>query len=178
MITWAGGAGIPKEGTVTALYPWLVFVHVLGAIIAFGPTFTFSLIGAAGGREPQHANFATRLSHRISDVVVEPFAIVTLLSGAAMIWVGGLPWLDRSGRWLLLSIVLYVIALGLALLVSRPAIKRIIELGSGGPGGPPTGGPPPELLAAAATVRRVGMVLTVLTVTVVFLMVMKPDLGV
>ena len=45
----------------SALFPWLLFLHVLGAIVAFGPTFAFSFIGAMGGAEPQHANFATRV---------------------------------------------------------------------------------------------------------------------
>ena len=39
------------------LLPWVLFLHVIGAIIAFGPVFSFPLIGAAGGREPMHANF-------------------------------------------------------------------------------------------------------------------------
>ncbi len=50
----------------SALFPWLLFLHVLGAIVAFGPTFAFSFIGAMGGAEPQHANFATRVSLTIS----------------------------------------------------------------------------------------------------------------
>jgi hypothetical protein len=28
-----------------ALVPWLIFLHVLAAIIAFGPTFAFSFMG-------------------------------------------------------------------------------------------------------------------------------------
>ena len=44
------------------LFPYLLFLHVLGAIVAFGPTFAFPFIGALGGAEPQHANFATRVS--------------------------------------------------------------------------------------------------------------------
>jgi len=53
-----------------ALFPWLLFLHVLGAIVAFGPTFSFAIIGAAGGAEPQHANFATRVSHLVSSRLV------------------------------------------------------------------------------------------------------------
>lgn len=161
------------------IFPFLLFLHVLGAIIAFGPTFAFSIIGAMGGAEPQHANFATRVSHRIGDILVEPFAISMGVTGALMIWAAEIPFLDASMRWLQIAIVLYLIALGLALFVSRPNVKRIIALsgGEGGapPAGPPTGPPPPELLGAVAIVQRIGMILIVLLVTIVFLMTVKPD---
>ncbi len=56
------------------LFPWLLFLHVLGAIIAFGPTFAFPIIGAMGGKEPQHANFATRAAHLVGQRLDEPLA--------------------------------------------------------------------------------------------------------
>ena len=40
----------------------LMFLHVGAAIIAFGPTFAFPILGAMGGKEPMFANFATRAS--------------------------------------------------------------------------------------------------------------------
>lgn len=168
---------------VFEIFPFLLFLHVLGAIIAFGPTFAFGIIGGMGGAEPQHANFATRASHRISDTLVEPFAISMGVTGALMIWAAEIPFLDTSMRWLQIAIVLYLTALGLALFVSRPNVKRIIELsgGEGGappdgpPAGPPAGGPPPELMRAVGIVQRIGMILIVLLVTIVFLMTVKPD---
>lgn len=164
------------------LFPWLLFLHVLAAIVAFGPTFTFSIIGAMGGAEPQHANFATRVSHRIGDMIVLPFAISMPVTGALMIWAAEIPLFDAEARWLLLAIVLYVLALGLSLFVSRPNVNRIIALtgGEGGAaaaGGPPAGPPPAELLTAIRTVQRTGMVLTGLVVVIVLLMVVKPDFG-
>jgi uncharacterized membrane protein len=160
------------------LFPWLLFLHVLAAIVAFGPTFAFSIIGSMGAREPQHANFATRVSHRVGDILVEPFAISMFVTGALMIWVAGIPVFERDARWLLLAIVLYLLALALSLFVSRPNVQRIIELSGGeAPSGPPTGPPPAELMRSVGTVQRMGMVLTVLLVAIVFLMVVKPDFG-
>jgi hypothetical protein len=128
-----------------------------------------------GGHEPQHANFATRATHRVGDLLVEPFAISMLVTGALMIWSVGIPLFDREARWLVLAVVLYLVALGLALFVSRPNVKRIIALSGGD--GPPAGPPPPEMMSAIATVQRVGMALLVLLVAIVFLMVVKPDFG-
>jgi uncharacterized membrane protein len=160
---------------VFEVFPWLLFLHVMAAIVAFGPTFAFSIIGAMGGKEPQHANFATRVSHRIGDILVEPFAISMLVTGALMIWAAEIPLFEPDARWLLVAIVLYLVAMGLSLFVSRPNVKRIIAL-SGGEGAP-AGPPPPEMMRAIGTVQRVGMILTVLLVAIVFLMVVKPDFG-
>jgi hypothetical protein len=174
------------------LFPLLLFIHVLGAIIAFGPAFSFPIIGAMGGREPMHANFATRLSERLSQVQLTPLAILQGITGLALIYFGNIDLFKST--WLLIAIVLYVIALGYALVVQRPAAHRVIALtggvpvpgaAAGGPpaggppaggppaGGPPAGGPPPELMAAIMKVRRGGMLLVGLIVVIVFLMVTK-----
>lgn len=157
------------------LFPWLLFLHVLAAIVAFGPTFAFPIIGAMSGQEPQHANFAVRATHRVGDTLVEPFAVSMGITGPLMIWSASIPLFERGTRWLLVAIVLYLIALGLALFVSRPNVKRVIALSSGD--GPPAGPPPPEMMNAISTVQRVGMALLVLLVLIVFLMVVKPDFG-
>ena len=34
---------------LSALFPWILFPHVFGAILAFGPTYAFMIIGAMGG---------------------------------------------------------------------------------------------------------------------------------
>ena len=57
------------------LVPWLIFLHVLTAIVAFGPTFAFSVYGAQSGKEPQHANFMARANLRVSERVVLPLAL-------------------------------------------------------------------------------------------------------
>ena len=157
------------------VFPWLLFLHVLAAIIAFGPTFAFPIIGAMSGHEPQHANFAVRATHRVGDILVEPFAISMLVTGALMIWSAGIPLFDREARWLVVAVVLYLVALSLALFVSRPNVKRVIALSSDD--APPAGPPPPEMMSAIGIVQRVGMALLVLLVVIVFLMVVKPDFG-
>ena len=173
------------------LFPWFLFAHVLGAIIAFGPTFSFPLIGAYGAKERQHANFATRLSERLSKVQVTPFAILQGITGVGLIVTGNIDLLKTT--WLLVAIVLYLIALSYAIVIQTPAVQKVIELstppagaGPGGPpvggppaggppaGGPPAGGPPPGLMEAVQKVQRGGMLLGILIVTIVFLMVVKP----
>jgi uncharacterized membrane protein len=177
------------------LFPWFLFAHVLGAIIAFGPTFTFPIIGRLGAQERQHGNFATRLSLALSRVQVVPFAILQGVTGVALIVTGNIDVMARP--WLLVSIVLYLVALGYAIFVQTPTVKRIIALTSGGPpsgagpgpgsapapgaegaapAGPPAGGPPPELMQLVRRVQLGGLFLMALIVSIVFLMVTKPAL--
>ncbi|GEM_PF-738728 len=175
------------------LFPLLLFVHVLGAIIAFGPAFSFPIIGAMSGKEPMHANFGTRVSLRLAQVQLTPLALLQGITGLSLIYFGHIDLFTST--WLLIAIVLYVIALGYAGAVQSPAVKKVIELSGGAPkpgaapaggppaggppaggppaGGPPAGGPPPELMAAIRKVQQGGLFLIVLIIAIVFLMVTK-----
>jgi uncharacterized membrane protein len=148
------------------LVPWLLFVHVLTAIVAFGPTFAFPIIGAMGGKEPQYANFATRVSEAIAHRMVLPLALTMPISGLLLIWSARIDLLNV--RWLLLGIAIYAFIIGYVILVQNPAVSRIVQLSSQTP--PPL----PELGATVKKVQQGGMLLTVLIVAIVLLMVAKP----
>ena len=156
------------------LFPWLLFVHILGAIIAFGPTYSHRFIGAMGGAEPIHRNFALRVSEKLAHTQTLPLAYLQGVTGIGLILTGGVD-LFKSA-WLLVAIVLYAVALGYAIGVQTPIVKRMIELTAGGP--PPAGaapsGPPPEAAALVKKLQQGGMLLGVLIVAIVFLMVIKP----
>lgn len=169
------------------MIPLFFFLHIGAAIVAFGPTFVFPLIGGMGGKEPMHVNFATRVSAAIERKVVLPLALTMPLSGIGLIWLLNIDVLAPTSRWLLVAIAIYVFALAYVLLVQDAAIHKIIEMtskppeGAGDPpagapaaGGPPAGGPPPALLAAVKKVQRGGIILTVALVSIFFLMVFKP----
>jgi uncharacterized membrane protein len=151
-----------------------LFLHVIGAIIAFGPTFSaFPVIGQMAGKEPQHANFAARVNGRIFQVRTLPLAIFQGITGLVLIYLTGFN--PFSELWLGLGIILYLIALGYALGVQAPTGRRIAEL-TATPPPPGASGPPPELMAAVKRSRRGGMFLELLIVAIVILMVTKPTL--
>ena len=155
--------------------PWLLFLHILGAVIAFGPGFAFAFFGAASGREPQHANFTLRTTDLIARRLIVPLAILQGVTGLGLVLVEGAELLTRP--WLLTAIVLYAAALYIAIGLNLPNLRRLIELSTppaGAPPGPPAGGPPPELVARAARSRQYGMAMSGLVVAIVFLMVVKP----
>ena len=170
------------------LFPWLLFLHILGAVVAFGPTFAFPLIGGMGAREPMHGNFALRVSERIERGIVLPLAVVQGITGLGLVLTLGLD-LTKE-HWLDVAIVLYLTALGFAIFVQTKRIERMIHLTSAPPPAAPVpaaapgaamaapparpSGPPPEIAAAAAAIQQGGMFLTVLIVAIVSLMVLRP----
>lgn len=161
------------------LFHILLYLHVLGAIIAFGPTFSLPIVGAMGGKEPAHGNFALRVGLAISSRRIIPLAILQGITGVGLIFTSSID-LGRA-IWLQSAIVLYAIALGYAMAVQTPVVKRLIEMTAGGPppagagseGGPPPG-PPPAMLALVRKAQRGGMLLAGLVAVIVFLMVVKP----
>ena len=151
---------------------FLLFLHVMGAILAFGPTFSYSIMGAMAGREPQHANFSARQVVSIGNKLVYPLAIFQGITGVLLILAANINL--RTAVWLGLGIVLYAIALTYALTIQRNALHHLIDLSSTppAPGTPPS----PEIPASVRKIQRGGMFLGLLIVAIVFLMVTKPTL--
>lgn len=153
--------------------PLFLFLHVMGAILAFGPTFAYSIMGSLAGKEPQHANFSARQVEAIGYRLVFPLAIFQGITGILIILV--LKIQPQNQPWLVAGIILYLIAIGYALTVQRNALHHLIELSSTPPPpGTPPGPPPPEVLATVKKIQRGGMFLGTLIVVIVFLMVVKP----
>ena len=152
--------------------PLLLFLHVMGAIIAFGPTFAYSVMGSMAGREPQHANFSARQVQAIGNKLVYPLAIFQGVTGVLLIIASGRDLVAE--RWLGLAIILYAIALIYALTVQRNALHHLIELTSSPPPPDSPPGPPPGVAETVKKIQRGGMFLGALIVIIVFLMVVKP----
>jgi uncharacterized membrane protein len=154
----------------------LLFTHVAGAIVAFGPTFSFPFLGSMAGSEPQHRNFALRYQQRVATRLVVPLAVLQGVTGLLLVWRIGFDILSRG--WLLVAIVLYLTALAISFGIMLPALRTLIPATSGPPPTPPAGsapaGPPPHLAAIARRARMAGFVNMALILTIVFLMVTKP----
>jgi len=153
------------------MLPLLLFLHVLGAIIVFGPTFAFPLIAGQARKSPQNGHFAAVVTDVIERRIIIPGAIVQGVTGVLLILVLGADLTSQAYRWLIPGIVLYLIAIGFAVAVQAPAVEKMVELTKTPPG---PEGPSPEFLALTKKLQRGGMFLALLIVTIVFLMVVKP----
>lgn len=155
----------------------LLFLHIMGAIVAFGPIFAFMILGPMSGREPQHANFAVRFQSRVSKGLIVPLAIFQGVTGLLIVWRTQINILETP--WLMVAIVLYIAALTIAFAVLIPTANKLIEATSApppqpAPGSPPPSGPPPHIVALVKRARMFSMINAGLIVAIVFLMVTKP----
>ena len=168
-----------EECLVELLGSIFLFLHIGGAIAAFGPTIAFPLIGAKTAAEPQHGNFALRVVYFITTRLVEPGAVFVFIMGLGLIWARG--WNPFTTFWLGLAIILFLVTLAFAVFVQARNVHRMIDLTSGPPPPPAEGqaapaGPPPELEALSQRGARGGMFMTAMLVTILFLMIFKPTL--
>jgi Predicted integral membrane protein (DUF2269) len=153
----------------------LLLLHVGGAILAFGPTFTFPIIGSMARKEPIHANFAIRLNEKIERGLVIPIGLFQAVTGLLLIWRADFDLL--KAYWLDLSIILYIAAYTITFMRQVPATAKLAEATATpppppAPGAPPPAGPPPHIAALTAEIQRNGMVMTGLLVAIIILMVL------
>lgn len=159
-------------------YGLWMYLHIFAAIIAFGPTFVFPLIGPMVAREPIHGNFWLRAVETIERRLVIPFALTMPLSGIGLIVTRHID--VFKSQWLVTAIGVYIVALGLAIGHQVPATVRLIRMteGMGAPGpGAAAAGPPPEFSRLLRRVQLVGGLLTLLLLTIGGLMIFGKEGG-
>ena len=154
----------------------LLFLHVAGAIVGFGPTYAFLILGPMAGAEPPHLNFGLRLQQRIATRLVVPLAVFQGVTGLLLVWRIGFEILSKG--WLLLAIAFYLTALAISFGILLPALRTLIPATSAPPPAPtpgqPPAGPPPHIVAVRDRARLGGMINAILILAIVFLMVTKP----
>ncbi len=154
------------------LFTIFLYLHIMGAIVAFGPGFAAMIVGPMAAKEPQYANFYARTQVAAGRNLITPVAISMLVTGIGMIVVRGWGAVTAGGHWLEVGILLYVISVVVAMAYQAPAGRKLVELTSTPPA--PGSGPNPEVAKTAKKVRIGGMIMTLLVVVIVFTMVMNP----
>jgi uncharacterized membrane protein len=114
---------------MSQLAPAFLTIHILTAIVAFGPSFAFPLISGLAAKEPQHGSFALRLIDLTERRMILPLALTMPVSGLLLVWSEGIDLLGT--HWLLAAIVLYAAAIVFAFAVQLQTIDRMLELAHG-----------------------------------------------
>lgn len=164
----------------STVYRLLLFAHVLCAIVGFGSTFVYPLIGShakkvRGIGAAEISNASLHAGH----VLTGPFIIGNGVFGIALALTGPF---EFSDRFVGISFGLYLLAIAFSYGVHQPNLKHMNrlanELASMGP--PPagaTGGPPPqaaEMEKRGKDAGRNGGILSLIFVVVLLLMIFKP----
>jgi Predicted integral membrane protein (DUF2269) len=179
---------------VPSFTPLFLTIHVLTAIVAFGPIFGLPLIARMAAQEPQHGLFALRATNAIQRWIVIPAALTMPISGGLLMWSEGIDL--PTTHWLVLAIGLYLITITFAVGIQLRTIGRMIQIAGGvvaagpvlaaGPGadlarpkaapGTRDSSPAAEMAALAVRARNGGFFLLLMVVVIVSLMAGKPSI--
>jgi uncharacterized membrane protein len=150
------------------LYNTLKFLHILLTIIAVGFSMTFGILlsraarASQDGRELKYALTTVRLMSRIANI---GFVLIVLL-GVGMMHIQGLSW---APIWIHGSAALFLISLALGIFVMAPMTnRRIAILETRGPSDP-------EFIRLSKRSAMLGGILSLITLTIIWLMVAKPQ---
>lgn len=148
----------------------LLLVHIASAIVGFGPTYAFSILGpmAAKRRGPEAVTIMEGMIAIEKKLVIPAAVLVQPLSGALLIFEAG--WDDNffSHTWLWVAILIYFTAMYIALAVQTPALEKMVEMAKGGKA------QTPEFGALASKASKTGPVLGIMLMVLIILMVLKP----
>ena len=153
-----------------------LFLHVMGAIAAFGPSFVLPIIASQSRKMPSGALFGLKLTDVVERRLIIPLGLFQALTGIGLIWTVGFDL--TTTHWLTAGIILYVIAIVFAILVQARTIESMIHLVESAPPpapGTPPGPPPPAFVALAGRAQNGGIFLSVLLVLIVYFMTIKPQ---
>ena len=157
-----------------------LFLHVAGAIIAFGPTFAFPILGRVASRDPRFGPAVITANVAIEKGMVIPVGLFQAVTGIGLIITLGINPFDSAFHWLLAGIVLYIAAFTIVFTIVYPSGEKLLHMVQTAPAGPPPAGapagPPPAMLALIKRQQQTGIVLAVLLIVIIYLMTIKPSL--
>ena len=157
-------------------FTFLLLIHVSGAIVGLGPTFAFSIIGPAIGKQEQPAGSMAlmEIMEKIERGMVLPILLTTqLASGILLIFNRGLNhnFFSSHRAWLVAGIGVYIVAMVISMGVNSPALAKMIKMAKAGQA------QTPEFGKLVKTSQAFGPILTVLALAIMILMIWKPGGG-
>jgi hypothetical protein len=163
------------------LYKLCLVLHILCAIIGFGAVFLNGIYGAQMKARMQSGRGTEALGIYEANLTVskigEYFIYAVFIFGFAVLGLSDSVWkFDQT--WVWLSVVLYIVGIGLSHGVLMPTVKRMgVLMREVLAGPPPAGGPPPqaaEMESLGQKLGVVGPVMNLILIVILFLMVWKP----
>jgi uncharacterized membrane protein len=165
----------------SGLYKICLILHIFCAIVGFGAVFLNGIYGQQMKTRLQSGRAAEAIGIFEANMTVskigEYFIYAVFVFGFAVLGLSDSVW-KFSQTWIWLSIVLYVIGIGLSHGVMWPTVKRMgVLMREMLEGPPPAGGPPPQAAEMETLGKKLGVVgpvLDLILIAILFLMVFKP----
>jgi uncharacterized membrane protein len=148
-----------------SLYLILKFLHILLAIVAVGFNTSYGIWLSRVQQQPSSASLILRGVQLMDNRFANPAYGLLLLTGVAMVFVGGLPW---NTFWIDAAIVLWVITVAIGAALYTPALRRQIATLEA------KGFESAEFRATSQRGQVIGLVNMVPILLILILMVFKP----
>ncbi len=162
---------------ISGYYNVLLVLHILTAIVGLGAVMLNGLYASQAQRRPGPGGRAVSEANFAVSSIAEKFIYAIPVFGILLVLASHHAW-KFSQTWIWLSLVLYVIAIGISHSILIPGHKKINALlAEMEQGQPAAGGPPPQAAALEAIGKRMaaaGATLNVFVVIFLALMIWKP----
>lgn len=149
------------------LYLAVLWVHIVGGVVALGGYVTCFVVLNRGSRDPASLPHTLATVQAIGNQLVTPAYVVTAASGVLLVWWG--PWTFTT-PWVLASAVLFVAVAAVGPRIYVPLQTRQTELAAEGRGN--TG----DYRAVHRRAHMVRALLTGAVLVILWLMIAKPVL--
>lgn len=148
----------------------LLLLHIAGAIIGFGPTYAFAVLGPLSGKVggPQSVGILKGIVAIERRLVIPVATVVQPVTGVLLIFASGRNENFFAYEWLWIAILIYIATYYAAVFRQAPAIERLIDLAESGQAGSE------EFVATVNRTQKLGPIITLALTTIVFLMITKP----
>ncbi len=169
--------------TVSFLVRFLFFLHLLFAVIGFGSTFVWAMLGSKAKEfEPAVAHKYSSLLFHAAERITTPFIIATGVVGFVLVGLGADYGIKFSQAWVSIASVLFLAGLGVSFGLHQPNQRAMLALQeklARGEVTPAPGGPPAEVVELQERGKKAGMfggILHLLFFLMLIDMVFKPGL--
>jgi uncharacterized membrane protein len=158
-------------------YKALLVLHIVLVIVGFGGVVLNGVYGAQAKKRGGSEGLAiTEANLFVSTKVAEICIYLVPIVGFALVGASDGAW-TFSQTWIWLSLVLYVVGLGISHAMILPSAKRLVALQQELVGAAPSaGGPPPQVAQMEACEKRLALASTinhVILLVIIVLMVYK-----
>jgi len=156
---------------IAALYDYILCLHIMAVVVAFGVTFAYPIMFAVGAkRDPRSLPVLHRIEYTIERVLINPGLLVVLLAGAYLASKGH-DWSEFFVQWGLGAVVVIGAVVGAVMIPTAKKAEQLAERDlAGGDGGEMSA----EYQAAVKRLTTFGSLLSVLVLVTILFMAVKP----
>ncbi len=108
-------------------YKFLLFLHILAVVLAFGPTFGYGFFFSVAPQHPRATPALLAGIQKVDRYLVNPGMVVLLLAGIGLLSASGGAW-DGSDAFVVVGFIAIIVLFGLQHAYFQPRVRKAKEL--------------------------------------------------